>query len=155
MSEHPSPGTDSAVEPAEGRPTPSPLPSPSTLRSLAILFWGIFLVAESTFRLFDLYRSFPPVDVPSHFLSGAALGATALWVLALRGRKRVWLPALGAVVLVSLGWEALEMIDEAVSPDPPHLQDHFFWDGVVDVLMGGAGGAAVVGWVMRRAGKTP
>lgn len=131
------------------------MPPARALLPLALLLWGIFLVAESTFRLFDLYRSFSLIDVPSHFLAGAALGATALWAFVRLDRTRwVWWSSLGAVVLLSLGWEALEMLEEAVSPDPPHFQDHFVWDGVVDVLVSGAGGAVFLEWVRRRRARS-
>lgn len=115
------------------------------LRDLALLLWGAFLVAESTFRLLGLYWTFPPVDVASHFLAGAALAATFLWIFTGREVRGVSLLSLVGVLLVAVGWEAMELVDEAISPDPPPLRDRFLWDGFFDVLVSGIAGVLVIG----------
>lgn len=117
----------------------------------ALLLWGLFLAAEAAIRLLDLYRRFPPIDVPSHVLSGAAAGAMMLWALARGGRPRSlrWLAVLGVALLAGL-WEAMEMVDEAITPDPPHLRDRFLWDGLADVVVTAAAGVVAVAALTRR-----
>lgn len=117
----------------------------------AALGWLVFAAAEVTIRAFDLYRRAPWVDIPSHVLSGIALGATLLWALDRRREPRPFraLATLG-VAMVAVLWEAMELVDEAITPDPPHLQDRFLWDGVVDVLVTTAAGALAVAILARR-----
>jgi len=97
--------------------------------------WILFLVYEVFIRAFDLYGPIPEVDIMGHFLAGIALGATFFWI----GKKkkiswRNWFVVLGSVV-ISLLWEAAEMIEDRLIPNPEHLIDVFFWDGVSDVII--------------------
>lgn len=107
--------------------------------SLAVLFLG----TEVTIRTWDLYRTWPPVDVVSHLLAGIAVAAFLYWMGIRReggerGRARVW--ALRGTLVVALLWEGVELVQEHYWPDPPWLRDVFLWDGVGDVLATMAGG---------------
>ncbi|MBW3534227.1 MAG: hypothetical protein KY453_03250 [Gemmatimonadetes bacterium] len=128
-------------------------PGSSPWGRAAVLGWLAFAAGEGAIRLFDLYRRFPHVDVPSHVLSGVALGATFLWALERAGEPRPYrlLATLGVALMAGL-WEAMELVDEAITPDPPHLRDRFVWDGAVDVLVTTAAGALAVALLTRRHG---
>ncbi len=121
---------------------------PSRARRLAWTSALAFMAVEGVIRTLDLYRTAPWVDLPSHFLSGAAVTA----ILCARlpdlspGRRAGW--AMIGNVVVALTWEAAEMIDEIFTPDPPHLQDFFFWDGFWDVNLALVGGLAIL-WILR------
>ena len=117
-----------------------------------MIVWGIgitFVAVESVIRLFDLYRTLSWVDVPSHFFAGAAVSAVVLRGLGSRSFavRTKW--ALAANLGVSLLWEAVEWIDETITPDPPHLQDVFLWDGFWDIVAALLGGLVLI-WVVRR-----
>lgn len=118
------------------------------------LQWGAvvaFVVFEGCIRLFGWYRTAPWVDVPSHFLSGAAVtGLIYLRVSGSAGRRQ--LRAMTVNLAVALAWEGLEKLDEVFTPDPPHLRDVFFWDGFWDVvfaLVGGLVWIQVARWSSR------
>ena len=123
---------------------------------MALVAWALFLGAEAGIRLLDLYRRAPWIDVPSHVLSGVALGVTFAWAAA---RWRLSAPrgrATGGVLLAAALWEVVELVDEAISPDPPHLHDTFVWDGVGDVVVTTLAGAlTVVALTRRRARPEP
>lgn len=108
----------------------------------ALLLWVIFLSWEVTIRTWDMYRRFPPVDLVSHFLAGLAMASLAYrWALqhvTPHPRRRAVL----ATGVLALAWEGVELVQEHFWPDPPHLQDVFFWDGVTDIL------ASLVGAVL-------
>lgn len=109
-----------------------------------------FVTVEGLIRVFDLYRTMPWVDLPSHFLSGAAVTAVVYRYARVREGTRRPLVAIGGNVLVALVWEALEMLDEVITPDPPHLQDIFLWDGFWDVIAALIGGLALLGLITLR-----
>ncbi len=101
----------------------------------ALYGWVLFLVYEVVVRTYDLYAPIPTVDIGGHFLAGVALGATFFWI----GKKkkvywRNWFVILGSFVM-SMLWEGVEIVQEWFIPNPPHLVDVFFWDGVVDVIV--------------------
>lgn len=125
------------VEPRAGGPA---LPRPTGWERA--LQWGAvvaFVVFEGCIRLFGWYRTAPWVDVPSHFLSGAAVtGLIYLRVSGSRVRRR--LRAMTGNLAIALVWEGLEKLDEVFTPDPPHLRDVFFWDGFWDVVFALVGG---------------
>lgn len=120
-----------------------------------LLQWGavaLFLVLEGCIRLFDWYRTAPWVDLPSHFLSGAAVTALVYRWLAKgpeRSRRR---RAMAGNLIVAFAWEGLEKLDEVFTPDPPHLRDVFFWDGFWDVVLALIGGLVWLG--IERAART-
>lgn len=107
---------------------------------IAILLLVLFLVAELTLRVYNLYRQEPMVDIPSHFFAGMAIFAGVLWVTSLtriKWRKPV---TFGLTFLVALLWEVLEKLQEMIIVNPPHLIDIFFWDGVGDIIFTIIGG---------------
>lgn len=119
------------------------------IKRVAFGLAAAFAVVEGTIRLFDLYRRFPWVDVPSHLLSGAAVTALLVLYLNRRGVRR-WVGwSLFGNVIVALGWEVAETVDEIVSPDPVHLQDVFVWDGLGDIASALLGGVILL-WAISR-----
>jgi hypothetical protein len=126
---------------------------------MRVLTWAAasaFIIVEGSIRIFDLYRRVPWVDVPSHALSGAAVTGAILWWL--RERRPTFSPRLALLgnAAVAVAWEVLELLDEVVSPDPPHLQDRFLWDGFGDVAAALAGGCLLLLAIRWRArGRLP
>jgi uncharacterized membrane protein YfcA len=104
--------------------------------SLAVFFLGV----EVIIRIWDLYRLFPPVDLVSHVLAGMAVCAFAYWVVVRREGAQGRKGAILSTLVVALLWEGVELIQERLWPDPPWLEDVFFWDGVFDVIATVAGG---------------
>ncbi len=128
-----------------------PLP-PKHLRSrvliAALLGVVVFLSWETTVRTWDLYRTAPLVDIPGHFLAGMAATAISYWVLQRwRSRRnrtdRPYKLAVLASIVIALLWEAIEMVQEVVAPDPAHLRDVFWWDGFGDVVASTVGALVV------------
>ncbi len=111
----------------------------SRLLIAALLLLVLFLFYETTIRSWDLYRTLPIVDLPGHFLAGMAATALAYWVLKRRRTRSPHRAAIVVAFVVALAWEATELLQERVSPDPRWLRDVFWWDGFFDVV------AAVVG----------
>lgn len=112
----------------------------SRLLIAALLLGVAFLALEVVARIWDLYRRFPPVDLPLHLLAGMAVCAFGYWVALRRGypHPRGW--ALGLTLVVALAWEGAELVQERLWPDPPWLEDVFLWDGFFDVLASLLGG---------------
>ncbi len=101
----------------------------------ALVLWIFALLAEVTWRTYELYRNSPSVDLISHFISGMALTATAYWLgYKFDIKHHNWF-ALNFTVLASLAWEILESLQEMVFYNPPYLIDYFFWDGFWDVII--------------------
>ena len=134
-----------------GAPMTGPGSWPNEFSHARSLMWAaafMFVTAEGAIRMLDLYRRAPWVDVPSHFLSGAAVTAAIfLYLTHHRSPRRVWRSSVGNVA-VALAWEAAEIFDEVITPDPPHLQDVFLWDGFWDVVSALAGGSVLL-WALR------
>ena len=131
-------------------------PAPKNIRSrlliAALIGAVIFLSWETTIRTWDLYRTMPWVDLPGHFLSGMASSALVYWLLQRwRSRRnrtdRPYVLAVVASIVIGLLWEASEIIGERIWPDPPHLHDHFWWDGFWDVIAATVGAVAVFPWL--------
>ena len=101
---------------------------------IALWMWALFLLHETFVRTYDLYRIVPMIDVVSHFLAGIALGATFLW-FAYRAKyyHTNWVSIAG-VIIASLIWEGVEIVQQWVIINPPYLIDIFFWDGFFDII---------------------
>jgi len=106
----------------------------------AVAMLIVFLAVELLFRVYDLYRIFPPVDIISHLLSGMTVTTGAFWVASLTKIKKKMTTALTVTLMVGIIWEILEMIDDRVTYNSPYLIDNFFWDGVLDIAMMIVGG---------------
>lgn len=113
----------------------------------ALVSGGVFVGAEGSARLLDLYRIFPAWDLPSHALSGIALGCALLWLFLRAGARRPATLAFVAATVLGGLWERVEQWDETRSPDPPHLRDTFFWDGFWDVLVTAVAAGLVAWWL--------
>ena len=100
----------------------------------ACFFLIVFLLAEITIRIFNLYKDMPVVDVPSHIFAGMAIGSGIYWITTLTKIKRKNLAALLFALLFAFFWEILETLQELVMYNPPYLVDLFFWDGVGDIV---------------------
>jgi len=112
----------------------------SRLLIAALLLCIAFLILESVIRIWDLYRLFPLVDLPSHFLSGMAACTLGYWGAVRAGVARPGGWGVAFSLLVAFGWEGVEAIQEWLWPDDlPWLRDVFLWDGVGDVLAAFAG----------------
>ncbi|MEX1259199.1 MAG: hypothetical protein WEG36_16505 [Gemmatimonadota bacterium] len=115
----------------------------SRLLIAALLLCIAFLILESVIRIWDLYRLFPLVDLPSHVLSGMAACALGYWGALRAGAARPKIWAVAFSLAVAFGWEGTEAIQEWLWPDDlPWLRDYFIWDGVGDVA------AALVGTLL-------
>ncbi|MFH1211169.1 MAG: hypothetical protein V1645_04630 [archaeon] len=101
----------------------------------SIVFLIVFLGSELMFRMYDLYRIFPEVDIISHLLSGMTLGAGIYWIFTLNSVRKKALMAVFFTFVVGVIWEILEMLEEKVVPNPPWLRDYFFYDGAFDILV--------------------
>ena len=101
----------------------------------AVFLWIGFLCVELFIRTYNLYSDVPAVDIPSHFFSGIALFAIALWYFSLTGTSRKPILSLSFVLAAAIVWEILEKLQEFVVFNPPGLIDVFFWDGVKDILV--------------------
>lgn len=112
----------------------------NNLLFLALLFFIIFLLVEITLRIWDLYKHIPIVDVPSHFFAGMAIACAAYWIYTLSTTVYKKTMAIVITIVTSLIWEALEIIQERLAPDPPYLKDVFFWDGFWDTIVAILGG---------------
>lgn len=115
------------------------------LFALSLSLLALFLFTESWIRELDLYRTFPSVDIPSHFIGGMATASTILWILSLTpiGERRIL--SIAFTFLVAVIWEIMETLQEMIIPDPPYLQDYFFWDGFWDIAVTVIGGVSVFG----------
>lgn len=116
--------------------------------ALAVLFLGFEVIV----RIWDLYRLFPPVDLVSHLLAGVAVCAFAYWVGVRRGSGHPRRRAIVATLGVAFFWEGVELVQERLWPDPPWLEDVFFWDGVFDIVATMAGAYLafpVLRWLRR------
>ena len=108
---------------------------------MALYLWGLFLLNETTIRTYDVYRIFPNIDLWAHFVAGIALAATAFWIADRFDLYHTnWL-AFGITAGASLVWELIEITQQFLVVNPPHLYDIFFWDGFFDVIL------AVVGMI--------
>lgn len=120
----------------------------SRLLIASLVLWVVFLAYETGVRTWDLYRHAPLVDLPGHFLAGMATSAIVYWALQRwrSKRRRTAMPygaAASITVVVALLWEAVEIIQERISPDPSYLRDVFWWDGFTDVIATAIGGVVV------------
>lgn len=119
----------------------------------SLLLWVVFLSWEVTVRTWNLYERLPPVDLGGHFLAGMAMAALSYRFLLQRVVSRPHRWAFLATLLLSLAWEGVELVQEHVWPDPPHLRDVFVWDGVTDILASLVGAVLVfplLRWMRRR-----
>jgi len=112
----------------------------NSLFILALIFLIIFLLLELILRIYNLYFHEPLVDVPSHFFAGIAISAGATWIVSLVNIRRKKLFSVLVTLAVAIVWEVLEILEEMVVENPPHLQDVFFWDGFFDIMVTVFGG---------------
>ena len=116
----------------------------NSLLIIALVLLIRFILFELGVRIYDLYLHLPPVDIPSHFLAGLAIAAGTYWITSLNRIRHKRSVVVGATFVVACIWEALETLDDMIANDPPHLQDLFFWDGFVDIIVTTLGGAALL-----------
>ena len=107
---------------------------------VALLSLVAFLLVELVIRIYNLYKTAPFVDIPSHFFAGIALGTGIYWVLSLTliYRKKTM-----TILFTFIGagiWEILETLEEIVIENPPWMKDIFFWDGFWDIIITVIGG---------------
>ena len=116
---------------------------------IALLLTAIFVSFELVLRIHDLYKPMYWVDIPSHFFAGMAIASLAIWLLHFTKGKYRNSFIMIATLLLALFWEVLEMVGEVLIPDPPYLQDFFFWDGFWDVIVTLLGGYAFI-WLFDK-----
>jgi len=121
---------------------------------IALILLIIFLLIELFLRIYNLYFHEPLVDVPSHFFAGMAIGAGVMWILALNEirHKKLW--TVFFTFVVAIVWEILETLEELIIPNPPYLQDIFFWDGFFDIVITVIGGIASLSFLYMIARTT-
>ncbi|MFH1332072.1 MAG: hypothetical protein ABIH63_02190 [archaeon] len=93
-----------------------------------------FLGLELFFRVYDLYRIFPDVDIVSHILSGVTLYVIIYWILTKTKAERKNITTLSFTLLIAFAWEAVEYLEDRIVLNTPYLVDYFFWDGAVDII---------------------
>jgi hypothetical protein len=104
-----------------------------------------YILVEGSARLFELYRIFPHIDVPSHFFFG--VGATALLILMY---KKSYKFSLAVILSIGIIWEMSEIVFDRIFPDFPNwYKDIFFWDGFWDITVKVLG-SIIVGYVLIR-----
>lgn len=130
--------------------------------SLARRGWlplAIFLFHELAAHVFDIYRLWPAIDVPFHFLGGFAIAFFAaghLNACAARGLVRRPDPILrlfilfAAAVVAAVFWEFAEWTADRFLGTACQLGND---DTVLDLLMGSLGGLAYVLPQIPRAGR--
>lgn len=86
---------------------------------------------EWIYRLFNLYRTMPNLDILAHFLGG--VGLTLVLVKGFNQNKK---NTAILNILTALGWEAGEVFFDNLFPiiNSTFLRDPFFWDGISDIL---------------------
>lgn len=107
---------------------------PFDLFAIATISIIAFLIVEVVSRIYNLYLSFPPIDIITHFLAGIAFFYFFYFIANLlhdKFKKRLsyLFTFIGAII-----WELVETIEELVIENPLHLRDIFFWDGFFDVF---------------------
>ncbi len=132
----------------------------ATLARRGWLALALFLVHELAAHVFDIYRLWPSVDVPFHFLGGLAIAFFAAGLLdacAARGLVRLPDPILrifllfAAAVVAAVFWEFAEWIADRHFGTACQLGND---DTVLDLLMGVLGGFAFVLPQLPRALRT-
>ena len=114
------------------------------LLAIALILTAVFLSFELFLRIHDLYKPMYWVDIPSHFFAGMAIASLTIWLLHFTKGKYRNSFVMISTLIVALFWEVLETIGEVFIPDPPYLQDFFFWDGFWDVAVTVIGGYAFI-----------
>lgn len=111
---------------------------------IALIAWVVFLVCEVTVRINNLYKLYPYVDIPIHFLSGVAVMLALYFALFNKRivKKTSFLLMLNLFFAVM--WEWVEVVGEYFIPDQIYLTDIFFWDGVLDVIANVTGSFAAI-----------
>lgn len=125
----------------------------SRLLIASLMFGVIFLSYEVVLRSWDLYRTAPDVDLPGHFLSGMASCAFLYWLMRVLAATKPHRRAIALALAVALLWEAVEVVQEWIFPDPVWLHDYFWWDGFFDVvaaLLGSFAAFPVLRWLRDR-----
>ena len=101
----------------------------------SLIAFIVFLLSELGSRIYDLYFSFPLIDIPNHFFAGIALFFGLYWVVSQTKIIRKKSVAVLGTFLISIAWEVLEKLEETVVQSPDYLRDFFFWDGVGDITV--------------------
>ncbi len=99
-----------------------------------------FLLFELTLRIHNLYKFAYWVDVPSHFFAGIAFASLFYVLLCLTGIKSRNMFSIIFVAIAAVLWELLEMLGDAIIPQPAYMLDFFIWDGFWDIIITIAGG---------------
>jgi hypothetical protein len=110
---------------------------------VALMLLVTFLFIEVVARSYNLYQTFPDIDVPSHFFAGMAICSGAFWIMSLNQIRRKKLAAVLCTFAAAIVWEILETIEEMVIPNSVYLRDIFFWDGFFDIFFTVLGGIFV------------
>ncbi|MFH1682997.1 MAG: hypothetical protein ABIA37_04330 [Candidatus Woesearchaeota archaeon] len=106
----------------------------------AMIFLTWFLLFELMSRIYNLYKTFVYVDIPSHFFAGIAIFTCIYWTLSLTKVKHKRFMSVFFTLVAALVWEAMETLEEWIIENPEYLKDVFFWDGFFDVIFTVAGG---------------
>ncbi len=111
-----------------------------------VLVIGIFIVNALATK-FYWYSSVWYFDIIMHFIGGFWVGLLALYFhTSGRMTLALALKALGAVVIIGIGWEIFEaFVDKAISANPFNVLDT-----AADLLFDVSGGASAVFYYLRK-----
>jgi len=124
-----------------------------TLIGLLILSGVIFILNKVALVHFFYWR-FWWYDIMMHFMSGALIGALALWG-ALRfypmlSKRKLFLMAILTAIVVGLGWEVMEYVGGITNGEAGYV-----FDTVKDLVMDTLGSLLVCSIFMLAARATP
>lgn len=105
----------------------------------------IFLLTELYFRMYNLYKTLPQVDIISHMVVGMTLATGFYWMFSLTMIRRKAAAAIIFTLIAAIVWEILETLEEMVIPNAPYLIDHFYWDGFSDIIVTVVSGMVILG----------
>jgi len=120
----------------------------NNLLLLALLSVIVFLAIELFSRIYELYKYYPPIDIPTHIFGGIALATLLFYIIFTTSIKNkikftLLLTFIGACI-----WEVFESLEELIVSNffeiPEYLHDVFFWDGFADIIITSLGGIIAI-----------
>lgn len=116
-----------------------------------------FLSIELFSRIYELYKYYPPIDLPTHFFGGIALATIIYYVISTTSIKKKMFTVFILTFVGAIIWELFESIEELIIENfieiPDYMRDIFFWDGFMDIIITSLGGfmaIILIGYLKNR-----